>query len=443
MYVQSTHGGSIRRAISWTGIRRSDGPDRDPPQKTESEGIRQSQSIHQFLRVYPSVQFICFQFFGYYVAIGHFDVWPCVVSLQAMSPKQYSCFLRFRLLGWLVGWLVGRSFVVRRFIVVAEALISFTAPAEISFPLRVPIQGVLPFPLAGKIRPQNGGNKQLGVGRLPQHEIRQPVLPARSDDEVGGQHPSRSEASSQGIFGNVGGLEIAVLDLFCQGATGCDNIATAAVVDGQTDFQVVAVFSVAVALLLLTSRSFFELRQYPFEARRDPFVGEVAEDPHVDGREIARGPYGGGRELDRQEDFGDLGGRSIPVFRRKCVEGQAVDAGFRRAVFLAVRSLSLADQGSDEIDEAPGALEVSGGPGKVPFGGPSSVTIANQSDVPGNLLAMVLLAFVFVVGIRGSRLRNTVGITFTFAFTFAFAFCHFRIRRVGCAFACSSYNRRR
>jgi len=113
MYVQSTHGGSIRRAISWTGIRRSDGPDRDPPQKTESEGIRQSQSIHQFLRVYLSVQFICFQFFGYYVAIGHFDVWPCGVSLQAMSPKQYSCFLRFRLLGWLVSRSVGWTLLRR------------------------------------------------------------------------------------------------------------------------------------------------------------------------------------------------------------------------------------------------------------------------------------------------------------------------------------------
>ena len=148
--------------------------------------------------------------------------------------------------------------------------------------------------------------------------------------------------------------------------------------------MVAFVFNYFVSVLFLPLQtslgSFFQLEQDILEAYRDAVVREVTENPDVDLHEIPRVFDGFGSELDRLEDLAYFLGRPIPVFRRKGVQRNAIDA----VVWML---FSLPEEGSDEIDEATGALEVSSGPWEITLGGPATIPVANQSNMPRDLFS--------------------------------------------------------
>jgi len=187
-------------------------------------------------------------------------------------------------------------------------------------------------------------------------------------------------------------------------------------------------------------RPFFQLPQNLLEAFRDPVVRNVPDDPQVDLREVPHVSNGRGRKLDRLEDLGNLRRRTVPIFRRKGVEGEDSDGvvtsvgatiSIWRLVSLLLSLflfLVFLDKGPDEINEAAGALEVSSSTGKIPLGGPAPVAVANQSNMPGNL--SVLLQFDFI-----GTLLLLFGCR---AVVVGFAF----FRRIRYSFSCRSSNRR-
>src|SRR5712691_1954939 len=210
-----------------------------------------------------------------------------------------------------------------------------------------------------EVRPHGRGDPQLGVGDLPQEEVRYPHLAAGPDEQVRIGDPVGVERAAHVLLGDLRGAELARPHLLGERAKGVQQLLAPAVVERHHQVQPAIVLS---------------RPDHPVDAAADDQRHPVgpAEHPQAD---VARHQLGqladdGLLEQPHQRRHLVLGPR--PVLGGEGVEEQKAQA----------QLLGGAEHGAGGLD----TLAVAGHAWKTPARGPASVAVHDDGDVVGERL---------------------------------------------------------
>src|SRR5438105_1851315 len=89
----------------------------------------------------------------------------------------------------------------------------------------------------GEVRPEVGGDPELGVRDLPQEEVRDPHLAARPDEEIGIGHVRRVQRATHVLLGDVRGIELSVLHVRRETPERVEELVPAAIVERHLELQ--------------------------------------------------------------------------------------------------------------------------------------------------------------------------------------------------------------
>src|SRR5271170_5854202 len=208
--------------------------------------------------------------------------------------------------------------------------------------------------LGAEIRPQDIEKHELGVGRLPEQEIRQSLLAGGADEEVGVGDAGSGEVAGDRFFVDRGGIEAAVARRLRQGPGGGGDLGPRAV--GQRDRQVEAGVGAGGGLGIGEAGLDVggEAATVPDHAEPDAVGGEFGE-------------LGFDGAAQQAGEVGDLGGGAAPVLAAEGIEREPADA--------------LAYGGFDRAAHGFSAFPVAGDPRQVAGGGPASVAVHDDGDV--------------------------------------------------------------
>ncbi|SPE56269.1 hypothetical protein SBV1_2320021 [Verrucomicrobia bacterium] len=207
-----------------------------------------------------------------------------------------------------------------------------------------------------EVRPERGGDHQLGVRNLPEEEVADSHLTAGADEHVRVRKVSRVEMLAKNFLGDVRGVEFAVADLLSEAAHGVHNFGASPIAERHDQSEPII---------------FSERGDGLLEMLLDEFGQPVnlADDFEPD---IVFVQLGGlGLEIMDQvlHEGIDLVFRPVPVFDGKGVKGKVLDG-------------QLAGSANDDAGGfSAGAMALD--PGEVPLPGPAAIAIHDDGNVAG------------------------------------------------------------
>src|SRR5665213_2053000 len=174
------------------------------------------------------------------------------------------------------------------------------------------------------VGPKHVLEDQLGIGRLPEQEVGQPLFAAGADDQVGRQGLRGGQRRLEGRLVDSRGVHPAIAYGHRQLARRVGDVGAAAIVEG--DLQQEAVVVLRAGLRPLDDLQY--VRAQPRAAADNADAHALAVQPGQVGLHI---------ELEQGHELGDLMGGSAPVLGRKAEDGQLVDAQAGRGLDRALQ----------------------------------------------------------------------------------------------------------
>src|SRR5262249_45644533 len=120
--------------------------------------------------------------------------------------------------------------------------------AELTVALREVLERAEQF-LTAEVRPQRVEEEQLGIGRLPEQEVGEPVLAASADKEIGLGQATRKEARGEELGRDRLGIETAFLAGAGKLAGSGRVLFLAAIIEGEGEIETRVVDGAALGVL--------------------------------------------------------------------------------------------------------------------------------------------------------------------------------------------------
>src|SRR5262249_18088436 len=206
----------------------------------------------------------------------------------------------------------------------------------------------------GEIGPEGREDDKLGVGDLPQQEVREAILAARPDQEVRVGYAGGVERRGDARLVDRAGGEGAAGDAVGQGPHRPHQLPASAIVERDQEGEPRVPLGRADGALDALSHALLERRELAESAKPDVVVDETRQ-------LLVHGA------LEEPHEEAHLGGRTCPVFRGERVEREVPDAE--------------APGGPDRLPGRSDPFSVAGHPRKVAQTGPPPVLVHDDGDV--------------------------------------------------------------
>ena len=211
---------------------------------------------------------------------------------------------------------------------------------------------------AVEIRPVDRQEDEFGIGRLPQQEIRQPLLAGGADDEVGIGNVRGQQRTGEMLDADGVRVELAGRRLRRQSPRRLDDLLPAAIVEGDDERQP------AVA-----ARQLLGLVEQRGDVGGEALAAADHPHPHVVG--VQFGEIVADEAFQQPHQQRNLLGRTAPVFGRKAVDRQERNADLDGG----------AHRPPHRLDAAAVAFETR----QAARLRPAAVAVHDDGDVPGRL----------------------------------------------------------
>ena len=218
----------------------------------------------------------------------------------------------------------------------------------------------LPQVTAVEVRPQRVEEDHLGIGRLPEQEVRGPLLPRGPDEEVDVGHPRLGQVAGDGPLIDPVGVDPPRPGVLGDPHDRVGDLGPPAIVDAEVEGQAGVVLG-----------EFLRDLEFVDDAAPEPRTPAHPAHPHAPRVELI--PAAADDVAVEPHEEADLLGRAPPVLRGEGVGGQMRDAQL--------------DGTGDDVEQRRLAGLVALRPGQAALVGPAPVAVHDDRHVPGDDLA--------------------------------------------------------